>query len=88
VSLTCCCHYCSIYYTALSLFFTSFSLTDSTRVSKDSGRYDRKIRQERRQDPEGIPDNAEGIVEAIVKQEMERMMTSVNATRAKERLQE
>jgi hypothetical protein len=45
-----------------------------------------KIRQERRQDPEGIPDNAEGIVEAIVKQEMERVMTSVKATRAKERL--
>jgi beta-phosphoglucomutase-like phosphatase (HAD superfamily) len=47
-----------------------------------------KIRQQRAEDPEGIPDNAEGIVEAIVKQEMERMIDSVKLTRAKERLQD
>ncbi|KAG7340036.1 hypothetical protein IV203_006440 [Nitzschia inconspicua] len=47
-----------------------------------------QIRQQRSQDPDGIPDNAERIVEAIVKQEMERMVQSVKLTRAKERLQE
>ncbi|KAG7363906.1 hypothetical protein IV203_037108 [Nitzschia inconspicua] len=47
-----------------------------------------QIRQQRLQDPDGIPDNAEGIVEAIVQQEMERMVQAVKLTRAKERLQE
>jgi beta-phosphoglucomutase-like phosphatase (HAD superfamily) len=47
-----------------------------------------QIQRQRQQDPDGIPDNAEGIVESIVKQEMDRMLASVKMARAKERLQE
>ena len=47
-----------------------------------------QIQKQRIEDPESVPSNAEGIVDSIVSQEMERMLTSVKVARAKERLQE
>ena len=47
-----------------------------------------QIGDQRKEDPDGVPENAEGVVESVVKQEMDRMISSVKMTRAKERLQE
>lgn len=47
-----------------------------------------QIQEQRRRDPEGMPDNAERIAEAVVQQELSRMLASVQTARAKERLQE
>ena len=47
-----------------------------------------RVIQQRQEDPESLPANAEGVVETIVWQEMKRVIASVKATRAKERLQE
>ena len=47
-----------------------------------------QIQQERQDDPESMPDNAEGVAESVVRQEMDRMIKSLKVTRAKERLQE
>ena len=46
-----------------------------------------QIAQQRAEDPENVPDNTEGIVEAIVNQEMERKLVSVKTERSKQRLQ-
>ena len=47
-----------------------------------------QIRQERQEDPESMPDNAEGVAESVVRQEMDRMIKSVKVEMAKERLRE
>ena len=47
-----------------------------------------QLAEERQQNPDGIPDNAEGVVESIIRQEQKRMIASVKTVRAKERLQE
>lgn len=47
-----------------------------------------QIRQQRREDPDAMPENAEGVAESIVRQELDRMLKSIKLTRAKERLQD
>jgi beta-phosphoglucomutase-like phosphatase (HAD superfamily) len=47
-----------------------------------------QIRQQREEDPESMPDNAEGVAESVARQEMDRIIKSVKVARAKERLQQ
>jgi beta-phosphoglucomutase-like phosphatase (HAD superfamily) len=47
-----------------------------------------QLEQQRREDPTSVPDNAEGVIQSVVKAEMKRTLASVKITRAKERLQD
>lgn len=47
-----------------------------------------QISQQRKEDPDSMPENAEGVAESIVRQEMDRMLKSLKVSRAKERLEE
>lgn len=47
-----------------------------------------QISQQRKEQPDSMPENAEGVAESIVRQEMDRMLKSLKLSRAKERLQE
>jgi beta-phosphoglucomutase-like phosphatase (HAD superfamily) len=47
-----------------------------------------QLEQQRREDPKSVPDNAEGVVQSVVKAELKRTLASVKITRAKERLED
>jgi len=47
-----------------------------------------QIRQQRQEVPDSMPENAEGVAESIVRQELDRMLKSIKTKRAKQRLEE
>lgn len=47
-----------------------------------------QVRRQRLEDPDSMPDNAEGVAESVVRQELDRMLASVKMKRAQEELQD